>query len=70
MTEAVKRIVRKAWVCCLIGYAEETHVVLVGETFVADSIIHDAKGPSEVKLNRLVALLVRTDCKFAARSFL
>ncbi|TMG20494.1 MAG: hypothetical protein E6I01_00145 [Chloroflexi bacterium] len=66
MAEAVERIVRKTWVCGLIGYAEETHVILVGEGFATDSIIHDAKGPSEVKLNRLVALLVRTDGKFAA----
>lgn len=70
MTEAVKRIARKAWVGCLIGYAEETHVILVGEAFVTYSILHDSKGPSEMKLNRLVALLVRTDGKFTARSFL
>ena len=70
MTEPVERIVRETRICSLIGHAEKTHVFLVPEGLVSDSVVHDTERPPEVKLDRLVALLVGSDGKFAAGSFL
>src|SRR5438132_11400412 len=70
MTEPVERIVRETRICSLIGHAEKTHVFLVPEGLVSDSVVHDTERPSEVKLHRLVTLLVGSDGKFAAGSFL